>query len=150
MRRSAAGAERRADRELAASAERSRQHEIRDVDADDQQHETDGAEQHEQRRAHVADERARAARGRQIRALRLVLGNASASRARDRAHLLARLLERHARLQPPDHVEVMRAALRRRVSSAVKRSGSQSSDSSGYAKPRGITPTTRVRGAVER
>ena len=110
----ASGAKCRADRELAASTERSRQHEIRHVDADDEQHETDGAEQHEERRAHVTDERPshlvhgnpRVAIG-AGKGLRLSRG--------ERAHLLARLFERHARRQPANHVEVVRATLRREV-----------------------------------
>ena len=44
------------DRELAASRGRSRQHQVGDVGARDEQHEADGAEQHQQRAADVADE----------------------------------------------------------------------------------------------
>ena len=62
-RRAAAGAERRADGDLLLALERARQQQVGDVRADDQQHEHDGAEQHEQRRPQLrADERVGEAR----------------------------------------------------------------------------------------
>ena len=52
----AARAEGRADRELLAAAERPGQHEVGHVRARDQEDEAHRAEQHEQRRPHIADE----------------------------------------------------------------------------------------------
>ena len=53
----AAGADRRADRDLAPPAGRAHQQQVRDVRARDQQHEADGAGEHRAASAHVADER---------------------------------------------------------------------------------------------
>ena len=50
------GAERGADRELLAAAHRARQDQVADVGARDQQHQRHGAEQHQQRGPHVADD----------------------------------------------------------------------------------------------
>ena len=52
----AARAEGRADGDLLAPAERPGEHEVGDVGARDQEDEPDRAEQHQQRRPHVADE----------------------------------------------------------------------------------------------
>ena len=54
--RDPAGAERAPDRKLPASRSRAREQQVRDVDARDEQHEADGAEQHQQCGPHVADE----------------------------------------------------------------------------------------------
>ncbi len=52
----AAGAERRTNRQLLAPAERSGEQQVADVGARDQQHEDDRAQQHAQRRSHLADD----------------------------------------------------------------------------------------------
>ena len=105
----APGAERRADRDLLAPPERLREHEVRDVGAGDQEHEADRAEEHEQRRSHVADEVLvqRDDRGAPafvvLRILRREPGG-------DGVHLAARGLDGDAFLQPREDPEVVDAA----------------------------------------
>ena len=110
--RGASGADGDAHRQLAAAAERPDQHQAGDVDADDQQHQADGAQQHEHRLANVADHRLaqRMDRGRvvAIGARKLRRQPARRSRACPREPARSSTLG----FQPADHVDVMRAALR--------------------------------------
>ena len=98
---SAAGAERRADRELALAGERARDEQIGEIRAADQQHDADRGEQDVQRRANGRHEvlkrwNDRSAESRVLaRMLALELG-------RDDVHLGLRLLQRHARFQTRD------------------------------------------------
>ena len=57
MMRPRLGADRGSNRDLALARGRAHQQQVRDVRARDQQHEADRADQHQQRRAHVLDER---------------------------------------------------------------------------------------------
>jgi hypothetical protein len=52
----AAGAERRANRDFLPARQRTREQEIGDVGARDEQHESDGANQHDERAPDVADD----------------------------------------------------------------------------------------------
>ena len=71
----------------------------------------DRAEQHEQRRLHVADERV--AQRPQVRRVIRVLGRKLLRQPRaDDPQILARLFRRHAVAQPADHLEEMRGAQR--------------------------------------
>ena len=113
--RGAAGAHRDAHRQLAAAADRADQHQARDVDADDQQHQADRAEQHEHRLADVADHRLAQ---RMDRRRGVAIG--ARKIARQPARAIARMSSRarssvDVRLQPADHLDVVRAALRFQV-----------------------------------
>ena len=65
-----AGAERRPDRQLALARAGARQHQVRHVHAADEQHEADGAHQHQQHPAAAADDVVRVRRHRQRQLLR--------------------------------------------------------------------------------
>ncbi len=108
----AARAERRADRHLLLARHRARQQQVRHVRAGDEQDEPDRAGQHQQRRAHVADdfllerddvEREAAVRG-------IHAGMLRAQPRRDAVHLRLRPADRHARLQLADDVVVLAVA----------------------------------------
>ena len=95
----ARAAERGADRDLALAARGAHQQQVRDVRARDQQHEADGAEQHEQRLPHVADEHLadRIDAERCVRPERVLELRCEVGRRRFQPRL--RLLERDAGLQ---------------------------------------------------
>ena len=102
-----AGAERRADRQLACADRPAREHQVGDVRARHQQDERDGGEEQLQRRARRSDnpllQRTDADThvriGVRIPLLEIL---------RDAMHLVLRLRQRHARLQPRDDTQIVR------------------------------------------
>ena len=144
---SAARAERSPNGHLAGALERAGQRQVRDVRARDQQHEPDRAREHEERRGHAR----RSARGTAARPPSGLRGSSSGTPRpglADAVEVRARRLERRARRQPSDGLQVLavvagvgqapvvadgRPQLGRRV---VARRDELS-------KSRGMTPTTR-------
>ena len=104
-----AAAHRRPDGELLLALRRSRQHQVRDVDAGDQQHEDHGAPEQQQYRAHRFDaphlQRNDARANTRIRAWMV-----DHQARRDGVHLRLRLRERNLRPDPRDHVPPAAAA----------------------------------------
>ena len=102
------GAERRADRELAAPLRRAGEEEARDVRAGDEQHQHDRAEQDEERRARrprqMLGERHHRRRNPRHRS-RVFGGELRGNRAK----LLLGAVDRRSRLQPRDNVPVARS-----------------------------------------
>ena len=96
------GAERGANRELALARRGAREQQTREIHRRDEQHEPDGAEQHEQARSHLADHRlAAAARPMRPRSSRFS-GYSSASPRAMRIQLGVRLRDGDARLHARD------------------------------------------------
>ena len=106
----AARAERRAHRDLLAAPERPREDEVGDVGAGDQQHEADRAEQHEQRRPHVADEVLVERDDRGAPALVVLRDTAPRAGPRSRSSARVRRASVDAVLQAREHQEVVDAA----------------------------------------
>ena len=111
--RAASGADRESHGNLAAARARASEQQVRDVDAGDEQHEADRAEQHEQRSlderrdARVVERLRLAPHGRRERTCR----ETHRSRAfRGRSSLLG-LLRRHAGLAARDDVRTVRLRL---------------------------------------
>ena len=111
----AARADRHSHRDLAASSARASELQVRDVDARDEQHESHGAEQNEQRpldqrsNARVVERhRMRRPRGTPAK----LSGNASAIALAEHDHRCLGLLRRDARLAPRHDCEKVRLRLR--------------------------------------
>ena len=132
-------ADRRAHRDLALAAGGVREEQVGDVRACDQHDQADGAEQEQQGALRLADDVVGerdgadppAAVGRRV-------GGVEAGR--DRVELGLRLFEADAGFQPANRFEV--AVVPRESPAGSRRAGTQSSTRSGYAKPRGMTPTS--------
>ena len=107
----AAGAERGTDRDLGLSRRRAGEHQVRHVGAGNQQHQADGAEQHEQRRAGVADDVLAERRDREAD-VGIALGELRLQPSRDGRDVGRRAIRRYARLQPPDDLDVPGTAVR--------------------------------------
>jgi hypothetical protein len=101
-----AGAERRAQGDLAPARGAAGQQQVRDVAARDEQHHPDRGEQHEEPRLVVADE-AVSERRRRVAQLAGILRKVVTEPYRDGLELLLRLLRRRARLQSPVDAEVV-------------------------------------------
>ena len=99
-------AERRADRDLAPARRAAREQQVRHVAARDEQHDEDGAEQHEEPRAVAADD-VLAERFHRVAQLGDVAREIVPHANRHRLELLQRLLARDAALQPAVHRQVV-------------------------------------------
>lgn len=105
-----AGAECHAQRQVVRAPERPRQHQTGDVHAHDQQHEAGRCEQHDERRPDVADQCV--AEREQAHAASVVgAGVGRGQTSGDGRQLGLGLRHRRLGAEPPDHVEVLRAAL---------------------------------------
>jgi hypothetical protein len=99
----AAGADRRADRQLAAPSRRAHDQQVRDVGARDQQHERHGAHQRHDRRPHVADQIVEHRNHVKVQTGGLLDGEMLAQVGRDMLYVDLRLPGAHAGLEPADH-----------------------------------------------
>ncbi len=102
----APGAQRRTDRQFLTAAEATREQQVPDVRACDQQHESDRAEQHQERGPDVADDELLQRQDRRAPA-RVFLWIVALEPLGDRVHLGLRTLDRHAGLQARDHLHVV-------------------------------------------
>ena len=108
----AAGAEREPHRRLVRSRGRANEQQVRDVGARDQQHEADGAHQHEQRRSRAADRPLANRREPQARVgIGVGVGRVGARvGVGDGVHFALRLFDADARRDPRDRGQVAEAA----------------------------------------
>ena len=102
----AAGAERRADADLALARARAREEQIGDVRAGDEQHDRDRAEQHQHPRLGARADEVIAQRPHACATVLVPVGMGRLERRSDLVHLRLRLLERDARLQSRDALQV--------------------------------------------
>ena len=105
-----------ANRRLVRSRRRANEQQVRDVGAGDQQHEADGAHQHQQRRSRAAD---RALANRHEPQARVGIGVGvgrvgARVGVRDRVHFALRLLDAHAGREPRDRRQVAETAVDQR------------------------------------
>jgi len=142
----AAGADGAPNRQLLGTCGRAREQQRRHVRARDQRHERHGAEQHQQRRPDVADQRV--AERPQVREVVCVLGWIRLRQPRaDDAELLARLLRRGIVAQPAEDLEEVRGAQRAVV--VVERKRYDDVRLQGPPEPRGHHSDDLERVAVE-
>ncbi len=104
------GAERAAQGNLALAAGRASEQQVCDVGAGDQQQEADGDEEHHQRAPRVLDDILLQRNDPDAHVSGLVLGMLRAKLSRDAVHVRLGLLERHLRLEPPEHREERQVA----------------------------------------
>ena len=138
---SAVRPERMAHRELAPPAFALRHEQRRQVDADDQQHEQDGAAENQQRVALVADDVLVQRSGDGEVSLRVVIGIVLRPVRAQRLKLRVGLFRRNAIAQPGDHEQRMTRSIV--VSSvSIRRAVQILTRSSRNPKPSGIAPIT--------